>query len=36
MGKNLLDIIFIIVSSFVLPLLSNILFELWKEKRNKD
>lgn len=36
MGKDLIDIIFIIISSFVLPLLSNILFELWKEKRNKE
>ena len=36
MGKNLIDIIFIIIPSFASPLLSNILFELWKEKRNKE
>lgn len=36
MGKNLLEILLTVISSFVLPLLSSILFELWKEKRNKD
>ena len=30
------EILMIILSSFVLPLLANILFELWKEKRSKD
>lgn len=32
MGK----ILMIILSSFVLPLLANILFEIRKEKRGKD
>lgn len=30
------EILMIILSSFVLPLLADILFEIWKEKRGKD
>ncbi len=29
-------ILMILLSSFVLPLLADILFEIWKEKRSKD
>lgn len=35
MGKNLLEILLTVISSFVLPLLSSILFELWEEIRTE-
>ena len=30
------EILMILLSSFVLPLLADVFFEIWKEKRSKD